>query len=371
MNDMASGKVTRYEDGWQYRGRDTARKQFRKVGFRTKKDAQEALDKLLVDMRDHGFTPDRKLTTGEWLDAWLAIVKESARETTYTGYVETVDNRLKPYLGSIPLAKLSEDDIRAAYRKLVNAGKATTTIRGAHSRLKRALTVAVNEKKITRNPAKNVVPPAGKPQRKTKVWSFDELQTFMSYMETQRDAAMWAVWCTTGLRRGEVCGLRWPKVDLTRGEAVIDWQRTLTSEGKIAEGPVKTDAGERTVPLDPRVVSSLRIWRASQAEVRLTQGSEWRGGDYVFTTRRHDPYFPGSFGDRLTNLCERAGVPRLTPHELRHTFGTRAAEAGMQIELLSKMLGHSKIEVTMNIYVHPSTEETRAGALKVTDVMFG
>lgn len=368
---MASGKVTKYGDGWQYRGRDLDRRQFRKTGFRTKAAAQEALDTLLNDMRQNGFMIDEKITTGEWLDRWLEIVKEENRETTYAGYKETVDLRLRPYLGTVPLAKLSEDHIRKAYRELVQLGRSTSTIRGAHTRLKRALQVAVTEHKIARNPALNVTPPHGKPPRKIKVWTFDQLQTFAEYVSTERDVALWILLMSTGLRRGEACGLKWPKVDLDLAEVTIDWQRTLTTSGETVEGPVKTDAGERVVPLSPQVLSVFRLWKAQQAQIRLAQGPKWAGGNYVFTTLRGTAYFPGSLNLRLENLCERAGVPRLSPHELRHTFGTRAIEAGMEVKLLSKMLGHSKIEITYNLYVHPSSEETRAGAAKVTDRMFG
>lgn len=182
---------------------------------------------------------------------------------------------------------------------------------------------------------------------------------------------MWGLWITSGLRRGEICGLLWPKVDLDGGIATIDWQRTTTVSGKVVEGPVKTDNGERDVPISPRVATTLRTWRASQGELRLAKGERWNGGDYVFTSVFYKPYYPDSFNDRLDVLTTRAKLPRLTPHELRHTYATRALENGADVVVLSKLLGHSRPDVTQKLYIHPNMDQKRSMNDALAERMLG
>lgn len=359
---------------YQYRGRDLQGKQFRKVfplGY-TKAQAQEALDLKLVKLRERSHIPANKMTMNDWFDEWLMTVKETNRESSYDNACETVDNRLRPYIGHIKLQELTEDDIRDAYRALVELGRATNTIRGVHRRLRPCLRAAVAERKISYSPAENVRPPKGRPQKKMRVWTFEQLKTFDAFVATQRDAAMWAFWVTTGLRRGELCGLTWDKVDLDAGVVRIDHQRTVSPRtGKVLEGTVKTTNGVREVPISPRVVESLRAWRSSQSALRLAQGDKWKGGNFVFTSYRNTPYYPGSFGQRLTSLAKRAGVPNLSPHELRHTYGTRAAENGMQDTVLQRIMGHSRIEVTKNLYIHPNLEQAKEANDSLAERMFG
>lgn len=308
-------------------------------------------------------------TVASWFAEFAEIKRMEKRATTAAGYAKCL-NRMLPYIGDIVLSDLNESHLRAAYQEMVPR-YATSTILTVHTRVRTALKQATREGLIPRCPADNVSSPKGKTTRKRRVWSFRQLMIFAEYTASQRDAAMWAVFMTTGLRRGEVCGLMWPKVDLDEGAATIDWQRTKTAYGVIVEGPTKTEDGERIAPLSPRVVTALRAWRAGQSALRLTKGEAWRGGDYVFTSKFGLPYFPDSLNQRLNVLTKAAGLPVITPHELRHTFATRAIEDGADIKVLSKLLGHSRVEITMNLYVHPSEEQAREVNESLSDRIFG
>jgi integrase len=372
MKDMLHAKVTQRDtDDWQFRGRYENGKAFRRVGFATKKEATAALNLFLFDVRKQEKTPKTEVTVAVWLDKWLDIMSLTTRATTIAGYRGTVEARIVPHIGDIKLQDLDEDDCRSYYKKMVALGYGTNTIKGAHMRLRAALRCAVREHKIEYSPLENVTPPKGKPPRDRKVWSFDEAQKFLSHVSVERDAALWTFWLTTGLRRGETCGLQWSSVDLDNGFATIDFQRTLTEDGKISEGDVKTESGKRTVYLDAGTVQALRVWKSAQSAIRLEQGPGWRGGDYVFTSRRNTPYNPHSFNSRLENLAAAAGLPRLTPHELRHTFATRADESGMAVSVLSQVLGHSSVTTTIDMYIHPSSDQVKAESIKATARMFG
>lgn len=341
-------------------------KQTRRGGYPTQEAAYRARARFINGQFD---------TTGSgsvagWFDEFLAAKAETCRPTTLANYTYAL-GKMTPHIGDFLLHELNEIHLRSAYKKLVELGHVSGTIETIHWRVRTALRQAVRETRVTRCVADNVTAPTGKAGRKRRTWSFDQLIAFAKYTSTERDAAMWSMWITTGLRRGEMGGLLWPKLDLDGGAATIDWQRTITTDGKLYEGFVKTDAGERIIPLSPRVVSALRIWRASQSEFRLAAGDQWLGKDYVFTSIKNRAYYPDSFNDRLETLCKRANVPVLSPHELRHTYATRALENNGDVKVLSILLGHNKIETTLNMYVHPSQEQSRSLNESLADRMFG
>lgn len=342
-------------------------KQVRRGGFPSQDAAYQARNLFLAgrELKVRGLT----FNCAEWFAEFQQANAGVWRPTTASNYRYNLDQLLAPLVGDIPLVDLDETEIRKALNQLTHL--TSSTIETALWRLRACMRAALREQKIQRCPADNVRPPKGKPSRQRKVWSFTELMQFAAAVREERDGAMWGVWMTTGLRRGEICGLQWDRVNAGAGELTIDWQRTLTSEGAIVEGPVKTDEGERLVPLDARVLAGLHTWKSDQAQIRLAKGERWQGRDFVFTTRAGKPYYPGSFGQRLDQLTKRAGLPRLTPHELRHTYGTRAVESGMEIKVLSRMMGHAKVETTLRLYVHPSTDQLKAAQTALSDRMFG
>ncbi len=139
----------------------------------------------------------------------------------------------------------------------------------------------------------------------------------------------------------------------------------------MIEGPTKTKSGTRVVPINPQVASALREWKAIQAELRLGSGAGWGGGDFVFTTQDGRPYHPSSFDDRLAKLAKGAGLPCVSPHELRHTFASRCLEMNMPVKLVSSMLGHSKVETTQNLYQHISPAVAHREADALAEMMLG
>lgn len=359
-----------FKDGDQYGFRANVPggkgRQVRRRGFPTQEAAYRARFRFLSGV-------DPKISGGSvagWFEEFLTAKETEVEPTTLSGYRYCLD-LITPHLSDVMLYELTETHLRQAYRQLITS-HSTGTIETVHWRVRTALRQAVREGRLLRCPADNVTAPKGKsPRKKMNTWTFVQLMKFAQYTSTQRDAALWSFWITTGLRRGELCGLQWPKVDLDKGLVVVDWQRTRTVDGQLLEKSVKTEAGERDITLSSRVVSALREWRASQSEVRLAQGKHWPGRDFVFTSKLNCPYYPGSFSKRLTTLCAAAELPRLTPHELRHTYATRAVENGMEITLLSKLLGHSRADTTRNLYVHPDTNQKREANTALADRMFG
>lgn len=359
---MATGIFKYHNGNWGFRANKPGSKgkQTRRQGYPTMLAAYAARIKFL---NDGHMVSGTDLTVAEWFARRLEVVRETLRPTTAANYRFAFD-RMVPYIGEVRLRDLDEEMIRSMYRSM--APRYTTdSLTTTHGRLRAALRAAVRENRIIRCPADNVTPPPGLPRRQKKTWSFEQLVTFSNHVSTQRDRAMWLTWITVGARRGEMCGLYWPKVSFDHQEVTIDWQRTITAENQLVEGPTKTTNGTRIVPLTPQVLVALREWRSVQAEQRLAMGDAWHGDDYVFTSSAGKPYHPSSFDDRLAHLAKDAGLPVLSPHELRHTFASRCLEMGMDVKLVSAMLGHSKVETTMNLYQHinPAVAHREADAL--------
>lgn len=369
-DEVATGIFKHRDGNWGFRadvdGRGK-RRQIKRVGFPTRQAAARARIAFL------GGDPQAlrlsDLTVSEWFDSRLRVIRETLRPTTASNYKFAFD-RINGYIGDVPLSDLSEDVIREMYRKMATR-YSSDTIATTHGRLRAALRAAVREHQVVRCAADNVTPPSGLPTRPRRTWNFQQLQDFSAYVADQRDSAMWLAWITTGLRRGEMCGLMWRKVSLEAGEITVDWQRTTTAEGQLVEGPTKTKSGTRVVPINPQVVAALRQWRSEQAERRLARGEEWNGGDFVFTTQDGRAYHPSSFDDRLAKLAIGAGLPCVSPHELRHTFASRCLEMNMPVKLVASMLGHSKVETTQNLYQHISPAVAHREADALAQMMLG
>jgi integrase len=364
MEEVAQGVFKHREGNWGFRAdedRRGKRRQVKRVGYPSKMAASRARHAFLGGNPAAAKLSD--LTVSEWFTIRLRVIRETLRPTTASNYKFAFD-RINQHVGEVALADLTEELVREMYRKMA-LHYSTDTISTTHGRLRAALRAAVKENYVSRCVADNVTPPAGQPTRARRTWDFQQLQTFSNHVVGQRDSAMWITWITTGLRRGEMCGLMWSKVSFDLGEITVNWQRTLTAENQIVEGPTKTKSGIRVVPINAQVVGALREWRSLQAAQRLVGGGEWAGSEYVFTTQEGRPYHPSSFDDRLAKLAKGAGLPPLTPHELRHTFASRCLEMNMPVKLVSSMLGHSKVETTQNLYQHinPAVAHREADAL--------
>ncbi|GAA1878316.1 tyrosine-type recombinase/integrase [Lapillicoccus jejuensis] len=361
--DMATGVFKHREGNWGFRANvpGGAGQQVKRVGFATMLAAYAARARYIGG--EHDLRKGSQISVDEWFASRLMVIRETRRATTAANYRYAFD-RMSPYIGELSLADLDEESLRAMYRKMATR-YTNDTLTTTHGRLRAALRAAVRERKIDRCVTDSVSPPPGLRGRVKRTWTFEQLLTFTRHVSTHRDRAMWLLWVTTGVRRGEICGLYWPKVLLDRSEVLINWQRTITAEGRIVEGIPKTDRAERIVPINDQVEGAVREWRSLQAEQRLGAGSEWLGDDYVFTTYQGRPHHPSAFDDRLAHLAKGAGLPVLTPHELRHTYASRCLEHGMDVKLVSAMLGHSKVETTMNLYQHvnPLVAHEAANAL--------
>ncbi len=239
--------------------------------------------------------------------------------------------------------------------------------------LRKALADGVRENRVARNVADQARPPSpsAAPSQEMQTWTAEELRAFLDHAQSDRLYAAWLLAGTTGLRRGEVLGLRWSDVDLDRRRLAIR-QTLLAVRGELSFSTPKTPKSRRSVTLDETTAAGLRAHRVAQLEERLGLGLGSPESDgLVFTNLEGDPVHPERFSDRFGQLIREAEVPRIRFHDLRHTHATLALSAGIHPKVVSERLGHATISITLDTYSHAIPAMQEEAAEQVAALLFG
>jgi integrase len=232
------------------------------------------------------------------------------------------------------------------------------SVRLTLGRLTAALEMAVLEGKLVRNVAKLVEPPKHeKTERDT--WSKAEVRTFLAAADQDRLHAAWRL-SLYGLRRGEVVGLRWCDVDL-KAKTLKVVQARVIAEGEVLIEEPKSRNGKRTLPLDNALLDALNGLKARQAAENLAAGPACQASGYLLTDELGAPVHPEWYSDEFGRLLKRAGLPRITLHDSRHTTLTLMEHAGVPVSILSKWAGHHDAAFTHKTYVHADDEDLKTG----------
>jgi integrase len=194
------------------------------------------------------------------------------------------------------------------------------------------------------------------------IWNPGQLRSFIQSVRSDRLFAAWLLAATTGMRRGELLGLRWCDVDLDEATVSVRQIRTVARYEVLTLSP-KTDKGARTIALDPETVAALRAHRVAQMEQRLLFGSSYRdSGDLVFTTEDGSPIHPERLSVLFKQHCTRSGLPAIRLHDVRDSYVTALLGQGVPLKVVSQRVGHASPMVTMTIYQHLLPVDDRAAA---------
>lgn len=324
---------------------------------RTRAEVSQWLAKVVAD-RHRGMPlekPDRA-TVAQFLDRWLEdVVRHSCRPSTYASYRQYVRNHIAPVLGGLRIQKLTPARIQAFYAQKLDEGLSPRTVQYLHAILHRALEQAVKWELLARNPCAQVERPRVARQERP-VLTPEQVQAFLEAARHDRFYALYVLAVATGLRQGELLGLTWDDVDFEARRLYVRrqlvWPRGEAEEPYLAEP--KSARGLRVIDLPESVVRVLEQHRWRQTEEKLKMADAWAGRfNLVFTTHVGTPVSPGNLLRRsFWPLLEKAGLPRIRFHDLRHTCGTLLAAQGVHPKLIQDILGHSSITVTMDIYGH-------------------
>lgn len=373
-NENGEGSVWQRKDGrWSgaaYVRTHTGRIERRYVYGKDEKDALRKLTKL-QEANEHGVPAGpTRLTVATYLAEWLVHAKHDLRPHTWAGYETNVRLHLVPLIGERQLTALSVRDVRLMVEKLRSAGVSQRMIQWIHSTLRVALQHAVREELVTRNVARSVK--IAQPATGTTPPPFtpDEARRFMAAVEDHRVYALWVILIMLGLRRSEACGLHWSDIDFDGGTLRVE-RGLQRAGGELREPPTKTRRSNRTIPLPPMCARVLRAHRDSQAQERADAGPlRWQDTDYVFTTTVGTPFEPSYVSRLFVELCEAHGFRRVRLHDMRHTCVTLLLSLGVNPRIVMEIVGHSAIEMTMNVYGHVSLDSQRQ-ALGLLDVEIG
>jgi len=345
---------------------DGRRQQVKRRGFRTKNEAEAAEAGVVSDARRGCYVRPSRSTVAEYLvETWLPARRVNLRASTVLGYEKVIRRRIVPYLGSVPLASLDAATLEHFYARLLTEGGhdgvplSPKTVANTAGVLSIALADAVRLKIVQHNVATDARLPR-RERREMNAWTEDDAETFLGSVADDRLFPLWRMALATGMRRGELCALRWRDVNLAAGSVTIASTRVVADV--VVTGEPKTRAGARPVSLDQDTITAMSAWRKRQAEERLAAGPAWQDHGLVFVDELGAPPHPETVTRWWREAVARAGVPAIRLHDARHTAATVMLRAGVPVKVVAQRLGHADVAVTMRVYQHVTAQDDRAAA---------
>jgi integrase len=376
------GNVYRRGKTWSYRfdldpdpltGR---RRQATKTGFRTKRETEVAMREAMTKAEQGRHVRISRRTVEQFLDEWLKAVEGRMRPSTWSSYRDYRDAYVNPVIGHTALQDLTPVRLNLLYSHLLTEGRvrkakgipqglAPKTVRNVHVMLRRALRDATKWGYLPRNPAEDAEPPAAHTRKRT-VWTPAQLRTFVEHVKDDRFYALWLLVATTGLRRGELAGLREADFDLRVARVTPTIPRVVVDGHAQASEP-KSARGYRSLALDPLTVEALRThlkrWRRERREVG-------HASPLVFCWPDGRPVHPQTITDRFFRLASEAGLPFIRLHDVRHSYATAALATGVHPKIVSERLGHASVAFTLQTYSHVLEGMDEAAATAIAAHIF-
>ena len=294
----------------------------------------------------------------------------TVREGTLSAYKSLIEHQIKPYLGNRPLSTLTTNEIQKFYNVIKKNGRvradrelgtelADSMVRKIHMLLHESLETAMQQRLIVNNPTNGTTIPKNNYPAK-QILNDEQLDRFMETIKTdERWYDFFYTELTTGLRRGEICGLRWEDFDEKNGKLKIRRSVGRIKDGVLPVGETKTETGTREILLPPSTVELLRKRKENAV------------GNWIFPNfyRPEEPLNPQSAYTHLKVLLKKAELPLIRFHDLRHTFATHAIAGGVDAKTLSGILGHTNASFTLDTYTHVTTDMQKNAAKIVGNFM--
>lgn len=312
----------------------------------------------------------KEMTVDAWFKYWIKAKKRSVRPNTVRNYTERYERNIEPIIGNMKLADIKPLHCQMIMDKMADENYRSTTIYQTRIALYNMLDYAYENDILVKNPCNSLVKSdIGKDTKKKEALTLEQHKLFASGIIGNTYEYQYEFILQTGLRTGELVGLRWDDIDFeNRSMSISRSMEYRHSTGEWRIGPPKSKSGYRVIPLTEEAVSILLKQKEKNDSFNELH-DEWK--DTVFLCKKGTPIKNSTYDTMLFKLCDKIGIPRFSMHVLRHTFATRSIEAGMKPKTLQTILGHSNIGITMNLYVHTTEDERKkeidmvAEALKV------
>jgi integrase len=321
---------------------------------KTRQEVQQKLARMRHDLERGLPLADERQTVKRYLESWLETIEPTLGEGTWHRHGEYVALHIIPEVGAVKLAQLTPQRVQQLYAAKLAEGLSPTTVHHLHETLHKALAAAVRLGLVARNVTELVDVPRMARHEMTPL-SREETQRLLAAAAAEGDRleALWVLAVSTGMRRGELLGLRWRDVDLEHATLHVraNLQRSRKTGEWVWKEP-KTRKSRRQIALSEQAVEALRAQRRRQHEERLLVGPAWEDHDLVFANAVGGPLDAAGVYHHFLRLCQRHKLPRVRVHDLRHTCATLLLSARVNPKVVSEMLGHSSVAVTLDIYSH-------------------
>jgi len=326
----------------------------------SKREAEKLVTDLVKRVNDGRYKPPDRTTLALQSEKWLAGQKARLRPSTFDSYRRLVAIHIAPYIGAIPVQKLKAEDLDGLYAKLLEAGRAdghgglsVKTVRNVHVVIRKMLADAARKGSVVRNVAVDADPPklsAGR-RAEIKVWTSAELHRCLEGpIGDHRLFSAFHLAAHTGMRRGEVLGLRWSDIDLSISRLSVR-PAVISVAYEIQLSDIKTEHGRRTIDIDAGTVALLKKWRVRQQREHFALlGRRIPENALVFSSPTGEPIHPDLFSQIFDRAVARSGLPRIRLHDLRHTHASILLANGVPVKVVSERLGHATPAFTMSVY---------------------
>lgn len=309
---------------------------------------------------------DKEIRVKDWYLYWIDLKEKTVRPNTHRNYRERYLRNIDPVIGKMKLKDVKPFACQQIMNRMAEQGYTSSTIYQARIALFNMFDYAVQNDVIIKNPCnKTVKANIGKEVSKKEALTIEQQKKFLYGIKGNAYENQYAFLLQTGLRTGEMVGLRWSDIDFEK--RILHVNQTMEyryNVGKWRVGPPKGQAGYRSVPLTDEAIETLRRQKMKNAMCKVLP-IEWK--DYIFLCRKGTPVKNSTYDTMLQKMCDRICIPRFSMHVLRHTFATRCIEAGMKPKTLQTILGHSNIGITMNRYVHTTEDEKRREMMSISE----
>jgi integrase len=362
------GSIVKRSDGrWMARITlpDGERKHFY---AKTRQEAARQLAEALRDLAKGLPIVGERQTVEQYLAQWLKTAQPSIRLSSWRRYEELTRVHIVPVLGSMPLSRLSAQHLNTLYAAKLGEGLSSTTVHYLHVTMHRALGEALRLGLVQRNVSEFATPPRRR-RRKMQVLTSAQARAFLQSVRGDPLEALYVVAITTGMRLGELLALRWSDVDLAAAHLQV--RSTLHWYERVFEfAEPKTMHSRRKVALSREAVRALDVHERLQREARSLAGKAWHDLDLVFPDAVGRPLRGTNvLQTHFTPALARAGLPPIRFHDLRHTAATLMLLKGIHPKVVSEMLGHTTISITLDLYSHVLPDMQREAAAAMDELL--
>lgn len=307
-----------------------------------------------------------RTTYGEFLTEWLATAKQRLTINTHYSYSQLVKKYILPSLGKIKLRDLNPSAIQRFYNQKVTEGVGLRTVQKTHVVIHASLNAALKLGLIGRNPDDATQPP--KPTHKEmRFLNQIEVKTLLETAKRidDRNYALYFIAIVTGMRQGELLGLKWENVDLEKGVVNVKFSQTRLPGGRLILQKPKTKSSERSVKLGKESVAVLHEQRQRLQQDKGKTNGNWQETGHVFASSVGTPIDPTNLTRQFSQLLKAAGLGKVRFHDLRHTAASLMLNNGVDVLVASRRLGHAKPSITLDVYGHliPSIQAEAADVM--------